>query len=224
MPPAPARIPRDTSGSPNSAVSAATAKSQARVSSRPPPSASPGTAAIHGRVRGIGDEAGEAALRAGDRRAPPGGDLLQVGAGAEHRPDAGEHADPEVLGGFDVVERRFHRRRDLPGHGVANLGAIQRDPRGMPVHGEVDGALADRVDPADGLVVLAHASPEVAAICRPELRQRQLVADPLERDDQRGADPQLVVGRQPTILVMMRTPSARSTMATLYGTSSAKPG
>ncbi|WP_244632384.1 hypothetical protein [Microbacterium sp. Se63.02b] len=47
-PPAPAKMPRLTSGRPKVAPSAATARSLARVISVPPPSAKPLTAAIVG--------------------------------------------------------------------------------------------------------------------------------------------------------------------------------
>ena len=48
VPPPPAIRPRLTSGSPNRAVSAATTRSQANASSKPPPTAAPFTAAITG--------------------------------------------------------------------------------------------------------------------------------------------------------------------------------
>ena len=59
VPPAPARMPRLTSGSPKDAVSAATTRSEASEISVPPPRAKPLTAAMVGLEMGWADVAGE---------------------------------------------------------------------------------------------------------------------------------------------------------------------
>ena len=100
-PPAAATSDRFTSGMPNVAVVDATTRSQASTISVPPARAGPSTAAITGLVRSRWTKPANPP-RFVDRRARVAGvDLLEVGAGAEHRRLPGEDADPDRVVGLE---------------------------------------------------------------------------------------------------------------------------
>ena len=79
----------------------ATTRSQDSTISVPPARAGPSTAAMIGLVRSRMRDAAEAAPLGGQAAGVAGVDLLEVGAGAEHRRHAGEDADPDVVVGLE---------------------------------------------------------------------------------------------------------------------------
>ena len=112
---------RFTSGTPNRAFSAATIRSQASSSSNPPASAQPSTAPISGLRGGVWvmphsprpSIAGVSPRRKALRSIP-----------AENVPPGpGQHADPEVVGGVQLVDGGGDALGDGPVEGVLRLAA-----------------------------------------------------------------------------------------------------
>ena len=114
--------PRDASGMPNFAWSAATTMSQLIRISKPPASAEPLAAAMSGLGKSRSVMPAEALV--GDRELA-GGEGLQVHAGGEGLVvGAGEDDDPDVVVALAVVERVAEGERGRAVDGVARFGSV----------------------------------------------------------------------------------------------------
>ena len=116
---------RLTSGMPSRASRAATIRSQASATSKPPATAKPSTAAMSGLRGGALDDPGEAAAL--DPRALPRHERLEVHPRAERAPAPVRIADLQLVLRVEAVERRGdalgHREVD----GVARVGPVEGD-------------------------------------------------------------------------------------------------
>src|SRR4029450_6050077 len=75
------------------------------------------------------DDAAEAAPGGLEGGGVAGVDLLEVGAGAEHRRLAGEDADPDAVVGLDAVDGLLNALGDGAVDGVPGLRAVDLDDR-----------------------------------------------------------------------------------------------
>ena len=141
-------IPSFTSEKANTALSPATAMSAQATSPAPPPSAWPWTRATTGAgQRSIASSMPPKRVRVGDVRVEVeldrGAHPLDVGAGAEARPVAGEQHGARIA---DVDERLRELRDQRRVEGVAGLRPRERDPAAGRRRVR-SGALPSRRDP-----------------------------------------------------------------------------
>ena len=115
---------------PSLAPLAATIRSQASATSRPPATAKPSMAAISGLSRRPLHDAREAAAL--HPRALARHEGLQVHARAEALAGAGEHADAQVGVGVELVQRGRHALGQRGVHGVAGVGPVEGDQQRAP--------------------------------------------------------------------------------------------
>ena len=122
---------------PKRASRAATIRSQASATSKPPASAQPSTAAISG-LRG-GPWTMPAKPRPSDVRPLAGHERLQVHPRAERAAGAGEDADAQGVLAVEPVERRRDALGDREVDGVARLRPVERDDQDVAVGLGADG-------------------------------------------------------------------------------------
>ena len=138
VPPIPGKMPSVVSGTPNTALSLATMKSESAASSQPPASAKPSTAAMTG--TGTAQDA-EGRLLEDHVLGPPGlvghlVALLEIAAGTEravagpgedHRPDQWIAGESVEAGQEILAQRRVHGVHLLgPVHGDGDDEAVRR--------------------------------------------------------------------------------------------------
>ena len=78
-------------------------------------------------------EPAEPAALGGEQRILAGGDHLEVGTRAKHRPIASEHARPEVVVALELIQRRFHALRERVVDGVARVGSVEPNEQHMAI-------------------------------------------------------------------------------------------
>ena len=145
MPPMPGKMPSVVSGTPKTAVSPATMKSDRIASSQPPASAKPSTAAMTG--TGQRSSAHRRLLEDHVLRAPrlvghPVA-LLEIAAGAEGAiAPAGEDDDAHVGIGGERGEAREQILAHRGVHRVVLLRAIERDRDDVAIVGALDEQVA----------------------------------------------------------------------------------
>ena len=130
----------------------------------PPARAGPSTAAMIGLVRSRWTMPPKPPRSVCEAGGVAGVDLLEVGAGAEHRRLAREDADPDAVVGLDLVDRVLDALGDGAVDGVAGLGPVDLDDRERSPLLEVDG---HGVHPS-------HRAPVVAVIVQGPTAHRPL--------------------------------------------------